>query len=263
MIDFLGVGPDRTGTSTLWRILQNHPEVSFPVREWHLKYPTDKIEKNLKGIYWYDWKNFDPADKEIYESHWDNVGVRGEICATYSKFADRIFSVYPDIKIILTWRDPVKRFVSHLSLLKSQVFERKFSTYILSHVADPFNQDPMTSEKIEEFIGKYTADTFVDAVENYFLHGEDNIFLDSILPIGHPDQLLEWKSKTKNLLVLPSDTLYHDQAQAVDIVTSFLGVSNFTVPDTLHFNKRPKIELSEQVLEKVNLFYSLPLTYGK
>jgi hypothetical protein len=259
MINFLGVGLDRTGTSTLWRVLAQHPNISFPVREFHQAevstYISDPIAHH-KCVYWFDWRHFHPKDQIKYESCWDKNGIRGEICATYSKFSDRIFSIYPDIKIILTWRDPVERYLSHLSLLHSQLYTKKFPINVMLHVADPFNQDyENKNQEIINFLHKYNQDTFTDAIENYFLHDEPNPFFGSILEIGHNRQLKEWKSKAKNLLVLPSDTIYNRQQDAVDEVLSFLGAVPMKLENPIHVNSRSKIVLSERTMQKITDYY--------
>jgi hypothetical protein len=255
VIDFLGVGPERTGTSTLWRVLEKHPNVSFPVRPWHAKYPNSQLDQSLKCLYWYDWKNFNAADKNVYESHWDEGGVRGEISGTYFNFPERIFSVYPDVKIIITWRDPVQRFLSQLALIREQLFVKKFSPYVLSHIIDPYNTQPDTIDYIVSFLENYNETTFTQAVEQYFLEGVENRFAESALHVGHPNRLQEWYTKSKNLLVIQSEDLYYDQQQAINKVTDFLLVDRMVVPETLHFNKKPKVVLSDTVLQKIEQFY--------
>lgn len=258
MIDFLGVGPERTGTSTLWRILQHHPEISFPVRPWHVSYPNWESEKNLKGIYWYDWKNFNPEDRELYESHWDDTGiVRGEISGTYYNFPDRIFSVYPNTKIIITWRNPVDRFVSHLALLRDQLFVRKFSPYIIEHIVDPHNEFTDTSQYIKNFLNEYDEDSFIESVEDYFLRGKENRFIDRILPIGLDSTLAYWQKMSKNLLIVKSEDLYNDQQNVINTVTDFLGVCAMDLPKSLHYNKKPKITVSDQTYQKILMYYSI------
>ena len=256
MIDFLGVGPERTGTSTLWRILQKHPQVSFPVKPWHINYPNARPEKNIKTIYWYDWKNFDPADKEVYESHWEDGIVKGEISGTYFNFADRVFSVYPDVKVIVTWRNPVDRFFSHLALLNDQLFVRKFPPYILSYVIDPHHSFSDTESYIKNFISTHTPESFIESVNQCLLNGVENRFVDAALDLGLNYRLDEWRNKSKNLLIIKSEDLYHNQQVTIDSVTDFLNVDRITLPNLMHYNSKPKFSVCDEAYQKVIEYYA-------
>lgn len=256
MIDFLGVGPERTGTSTLWRILQNHPQVSFPVKPWHITYPNARPEKNIKTVYWYDWKEFDPVDRQTYESHWEDYGVKGEISGTYFNFADRIFSVYPDVKVIVTWRNPIDRFLSHLALLNDQLFVRKFPPHILKYIIDPYHTNTDSESYIKNFINIHTPESFIESVNQRLLNGEENRFVDAALDLGLNYRLNEWYSKTKNLLVVKSEDLYSDQQATIDKITDFLNVDRISLPNLMHYNSKPKFVVSDEAYQKIVEYYS-------
>lgn len=256
MIDFLGVGPERTGTSTLWRILQNHPQVSFPAKSWHITYPSDKPENGLKTLYWYEWKNFNPSDKELYESHWETDGIKGEISGTYFNFADRVFSVYPDVKVIITWRNPVDRFLSHLALLNDQLFVRKFSPHILSYVIDPHHIFSDTEHYIKNFISTHTPESFIESVNQRLLNGVENRFVDVALDLGLDYRLDEWRSKSKNLLIIKSEDLYYNQQATIDTVTDYLGVDKILLPSTMHYSIKPKFVVCDEAYQKIIEYYA-------
>ena len=100
---YLGIGPPRTGSSSIFRVLRIHPHIE------------QTIEKEL---HWFDREDWvlTPESLAKYESNWSDLvtTVRGEITPNYILYPDRILPVYPDIKYIITWRDPVERLLSHL-----------------------------------------------------------------------------------------------------------------------------------------------------
>jgi hypothetical protein len=98
--DFIGVGPPRTGTTWLDRVLRNH--VSLPKHIKETNFFTTKFSRGL------DW----------YEDHFRSSAAerpRGEICPSYFTSADarqRIADNIPGCAIICTLRDPVARLYS-------------------------------------------------------------------------------------------------------------------------------------------------------
>ncbi|MFI5352349.1 MAG: sulfotransferase domain-containing protein [Candidatus Binatales bacterium] len=106
--DFIAVGPPRTGTTWLDRVLRDH--VSLPENIKETNFFTANFSKGL------DW----------YEDHFRTSVTgrpRGEICPSYFTSADareRIADNIPRCAIICTLRDPVARIYSdyrHLRIL--------------------------------------------------------------------------------------------------------------------------------------------------
>jgi sulfotransferase family protein len=105
--DFIAVGPPRTGTTWLYRMLAGH--VTFPPR---IK-ETNFFSSNFsEGLAW-------------YQSHFrdSSAGLPiGEVCPTYFDYPEareRIARLIPRCRIIVTLRDPVQRLYSHYRLLRS------------------------------------------------------------------------------------------------------------------------------------------------
>ncbi len=98
MLDFLGIGAQKAGTTWLFEMLKTHPDVHFPAgKEVHFW-----DEKYEKGISWYD---------DLF--HTSSSGVNGEITPAYAilplhKVAE-IYEQYPNIKIIYGIRNPIDR----------------------------------------------------------------------------------------------------------------------------------------------------------
>ena len=105
--DSIAVGPPRTGTTWLYRMLAGH--VAFPGR---IKETNFFSTNYSEGLSW-------------YQSHFRNspAGLPiGEVCPTYFDDPDareRIAGLIPGCRIIVTLRDPVARLYSHYRLLRS------------------------------------------------------------------------------------------------------------------------------------------------
>ncbi len=99
VLDFIFIGPQRTGTTWIYEHLKEHSDICFPkgVKE------TMFFDRNYgKGIDWYNWhfSECKPGQK------------RGEVAPTYFNHPDapaRIREQYPDCKLIVSLRDPVER----------------------------------------------------------------------------------------------------------------------------------------------------------
>lgn len=95
--DFLIIGAKRSGTSTLFSLLSEHPEVYGGDKEIHY------FDFNLdKGIGWYR-DHFQDAQPDQ---------IAGEATQTYlfdPNIPERIASTLPDVKLIAILRDPVQR----------------------------------------------------------------------------------------------------------------------------------------------------------
>jgi len=102
---FIGVGAQKAGTSWIYACLEEHPEICMPVKEIHF---FSKQDRYAKGVNW-------------YEGHFDacSSGCQvGEFSTTYlhsEEALERICSVYPNAKIIVSIRDPITRAESHFN----------------------------------------------------------------------------------------------------------------------------------------------------
>lgn len=111
--DFLGIGTQKGGTTTLYKMLKGHSGVYIPsIKEIHyFSLYTDK------GIEWYK-KHFKDARVEQ---------KKGEITPFYlfhKKAAKRIKNILPNVKIIVLLRNPIERTVSHINHAQQRGFEK-------------------------------------------------------------------------------------------------------------------------------------------
>ncbi len=101
MVDFIGVGAQKSGTSWVYACLYEHPEICAPVKEIHF-FSRPRFEKGK------DW----------YENHFrncDQTKKKGEFSTSYlysEVTALRIQEMYPDAKLIAILRNPGDRALS-------------------------------------------------------------------------------------------------------------------------------------------------------
>lgn len=101
MVDFIGIGAQRSGTSWVYACLYEHPEICIPIKEIHF-FSRPRYEN---GTLW-------------YEEHFATCGV-GKQCGEFSTSylysdvtAERIHKHYPEAKVIAILRNPISRALS-------------------------------------------------------------------------------------------------------------------------------------------------------
>jgi hypothetical protein len=165
-LSFLFVGPQRTGTTWIYKHLRKHPELCFPkgVKE------TMFFDRNFdKGTQWYNW-HFSECKK---------VEKRVEVAPTYfdePKVLRRIKNHSPDTKIIISLRDPV---------------EKARSLY--QHHYQKGRVDGSFSEAVKVRPDIITSGYYAEHIERWLqLFNEKQILVISTNEIkNEPDQLLE------------------------------------------------------------------------
>ncbi|WP_456374042.1 sulfotransferase domain-containing protein [Methanocaldococcus sp.] len=124
-IDFIGIGVPKCGTTWLAKCLSEHPEIYIPEnKEIHFfnKYYYSEVfeyeENYKKGLDWY-----------ISHFQGSKESIKGEFSPSY--FSDpfaykRIKKHFPDIKLIVIFRNPIERlYSSYLYSLPSSFVLRK------------------------------------------------------------------------------------------------------------------------------------------
>jgi hypothetical protein len=135
MLDFIGIGAEKAGTTWIAECLNEHPEVSIPkekelfyFNEYDPHYLKVKNFKCEKGLNWY---------KEKFKKCNSNNKI-GEFTPTYlycQKAAQRIKKVFPDIKLIVILREPISRAFSQyihdqrIGLIKNITFDEAINQY--------------------------------------------------------------------------------------------------------------------------------------
>tara|TARA_A100001011_G_scaffold400623_1_gene516910 strand:- start:2692 stop:3585 length:894 start_codon:yes stop_codon:yes gene_type:complete len=109
IINFIGVGAVKSGTSWLSNILDQHPEIEFSTRK-EISYFNKYDFKGLKNISYNFPLNF-------YFKFWsDKKKIKGEFSPQYlfdSHAPSKIKNTFPDVKILIILRNPLEVLYSH------------------------------------------------------------------------------------------------------------------------------------------------------
>ncbi len=98
MVDFIGIGAQKSGTSWAYACLYEHPEICAPVKE----------------IHFFSRPRFSEG-KAWYEDHFKSCKtgkLRGEFSTSYlyaKEAPERIHTMYPNVKLIAILRNPIDR----------------------------------------------------------------------------------------------------------------------------------------------------------
>ena len=109
-LDFIAVGPFKTGTTWIYDYLINYKEVALPNKVKETFFFDKKFDKG------FDW----------YYSHFTDIKENqkvGEIAPSYfnsESAPQRIYDLNPQCKILVTLREPVSRLVSFCSHMKQR-----------------------------------------------------------------------------------------------------------------------------------------------
>ena len=101
MPDFLIIGAQRCGTTSLWHYLKSHPDINVARK---------------KEVHYFDHRYFSKSFDWYMNWFKDLKGVTGEASPFYifhPNCSSRIKSKFPDIKLIVLLRNPVDRAYSH------------------------------------------------------------------------------------------------------------------------------------------------------
>lgn len=137
---FLCVGAMKAGTHTWYNMITQHSKVSKNKKELHF---FNRDENYVKGKDFYISQFSQLNNDEIH---------RGEATPSYLtvEIAERIYSMFPNMKIIIILRNPVDRLISHYKMRK----------YIYN-----ISQDIMTYVKEQPYLIENSL--YYDAVNKY------------------------------------------------------------------------------------------------
>jgi len=202
--DFLGIGTQKGGTTSLYLVLKQHPEVFLPDNK-ELHYFTKYY---CNGREWYA-NHFKQASPGL---------LRGEITPYYlfhEATPERIFRLRRDMRLIALLRDPVERSLS-------QYFHSRRLGLEPLEIEDAFNIE------VDRLSGSLPI--IKSSCGTHFSHQEHSYLARS----RYDEQLTRYFKlfKRKNILVLRSEDLFYKQHQTLRHISSFLRIGNF--PDSVN-----------------------------
>lgn len=130
-LDFVGVGASRSGTTWLARILREHPDIYLPcAKELHYFYDDETYSPDLSGL-----EDHFPAER------------RGRLLGEYTpryylypRALERIERAFPEVRILLSLRDPVERAFSQYRYFRFNK-EKEYEPDFLAALEGHFHED--------------------------------------------------------------------------------------------------------------------------
>ena len=194
-LDFIVIGAQKSGTTTLFELLKQHPNIYLPVEK---EAPFfGRADREEKGWDWYLKEFFHAADEQQ---------LWGSITPQYMSFpnvAEKIHAMNPNVKLIAILRNPYERAYSHFIMSKRRNYDtREYLEAI---------QELIKEDKLEES-RSYSTET-----NSYIVRGEYGRILSNYKRVFG----------TKNLLILFMSDLEKDAYKTLNSICDFLQVSKF------------------------------------
>ncbi len=211
VLDFIVIGAQKSGTTTLFEYLVKHPQLCLPMAK---EAPFFNVETRYGGdLGRYLDTEFHAADPSCM---WGTVtpqymyGASGPgRPADVRTIPRRIHEHLPDVKLVAILRDPVKRARSHHAMARLEGWdERPFDEAVRQLL------EPEALERSRREVRESTS---------YVVFGEYGRILEGYLDVFAPEQLL----------VVFTNELNDDPQSVVRRVWDFVGVDSGFVPDNL------------------------------
>ncbi len=240
--DFLIVGAQRCGTTSLFRALAKHPAIMNNVID-------------AKGVHYFDtnyqkkasWYFAHFPSQKQRESHLAKTGYRpvvGEASPYYlfhPTVAERIAKTTPDVKIIVLLRNPVKRAISHHLHMVWEGHE---------HEEDLDKALDLEASRLSGLEEQLIAnETLISRPHQHY----------SYLSRGHYAGQLERFYKhfdRNNVLVMATETLVAESEQSLAEIQKFVGLDVDPAIKLEKRNSSARFEPSPETLERLQLEYS-------
>ena len=201
--NFIIIGCQRCGTTSLYTYLAQHPQILTPIKKemdffsWHFE----------RGIDWY-LAHFPPMPP-------GEQFLTGEASPSYfdsREAPERLYSLFPEAKLIVLLRNPVDRAISQFYRLTDLNWEARSLDRVISDEIERLNQNP------EYIIGEEPG--------NYLARGRYIEFIKN------------WRTffPREQLLILKSEDFYAGAATTVKQVLEFLDLPEYQLSEYQNAN---------------------------
>jgi hypothetical protein len=215
--DWLVIGAQKCGTSSLYYYLQQHPDVITPPNI--VKEPQYFNRNYSKGVNWYKSHFPTKLAARLHNSFLKRQCLAGEATPEYiyhPHAARRISEDLPNAKFIVLLRDPIERAHSHWRMQTRRNIETENFEQALE----------LEEERINT--GKFRMDQ------------DENIWSDEWHDYSYKDrgiyveQLEKWFNffERKQFLIITSESLFENPRAAYSRVTEFLNLPSYDVDFT-------------------------------
>jgi hypothetical protein len=210
-VDFLIIGAQKCGTTSLYNYLIQHPQI-VPARTKEVHF----FDLNFnKGIEWYQ-DQFHPFERQ-------NNLISGEASPYYifhPLVAERVQQILPKVKIIILLRNPVDRAISHYyHEVRLGVEEKEIEQAIGS-------EPTRIAGETEKLIQNPNHYSFNHQHYTYISRGK------------YIDQIKNWLNHfpKQQILILKSEDLYNHPPAILKQVCNFLQIPPYQLPNHDKYN---------------------------
>ena len=201
-LDFVVAGAAKSGTTTLNRLLMQHPDILLPrIKETNFFSYEKEFEKGM----------------QYYNSFFIGVSTDkciGEVCPSYMYYTnvpERLFNEFgSELKIIFILRDPVDRAFSNFLMHKRRGYQKFDFEYAIKKEEKRIEEGAETSYKDYIRIGFYAS------------------------------QIKKFESYFKNIKIIFFEDFINNQNKIANDIFSFLGVEKIQISET-HSNNSGEI----------------------
>lgn len=201
--DFIIIGAQKGGTTSLFHYLNQHPQLNLPSKK-EIHFFTKNYHRGLKF-----YKTYFPYKR--------NGKLSGEATPYYlfhPKVPNRLYKYFPNIKLIIMLRNPVDRAFSHYNMEKKLSNEKR--TFEVA-IQDELNQLENINKKILSS-NHYTAE---HAHHSYLSRGL------------YQEQIERWLTyfDKNQMLFIKSEDFFEDPQKELKKVFNFLEIDNIQIND--------------------------------
>jgi len=236
--DFIIIGAQRSGTTSLFNYLGQHPEIyhSFP-KETH--YFSNHYQK---GTDWYRSHFPLKIHKEIKESYLKRKLISGEATPYYVSHPlapERVHDLVPNVKLIVLLRNPVDRAYSHYyHQVKLGIEPLSFEDAIEAE-----------AERISGEVEKIKQDNHY---RSFYLQNYSYLYRGVYI-----HQLRDWLKyfDREQLMVLESEGFFGNPTQTLEQIYDFLGVSDFGLKNFKNYHHAQYPPMISEIRKKLSDYF--------
>lgn len=230
--DFIIIGVQKGGTTSLFKYLSQHPGVAVPEHK-ELHY----FDVNyLQGIDWY--QQFFPLEAQ---RHGRLVGEASPYYIFHPLAAKRIQRDLPNVKLIALLRDPIARAYSNFQMQLRNKNEKDTTVFEEAIALEPAR----IAGEHEKILADESYNSYNHRKLSYLHRG-----------LYYP-QIKQWQDTFGKdaLLVLKSEDFFDSTLVEFHKVCDFLGISRFTPPDLTPSNQHDYPDLKPETVRQLRQFF--------
>lgn len=228
---FIIIGAQKCGTTSLYNYLVQHPQVVPPQQFKEIHFFDLNFDQ---GLDWYRAQFHPIADGQDFLT-----GEGSPYYLFHPRVPERVFNLFPNIKLIVLLRNPVIRAISHY------YHEVKLEVETLPlelAIAEEENRLKGEREKLE-------------SIENYYSFNHQHYsYLSRGIYIQQIQAWLKYFSK-EQLLILKSEEFYHHPDLIFNQVLSFLNLSPYHLSDYQNYGAGDYPQVSLEIKDKLHHFF--------